>query len=80
MDYKQSAAEIAANKATFVASGASIFLGLTANEIAALGGLVVALLALIINAVMNWHFKSQHLKIARAKALADGAEIDDDAM
>lgn len=78
MDYKQSAAEIAANKATFVASGASIFLGLTANEIAALGGLVVAILALIINAATNWHFKAQHLKIARAKAAADGLEIDDE--
>lgn len=68
MDYKQNAVELAAQKATYIASGGAVILGLTANEAAALGGLLVAFLAMVINALMNFYFKSQHLKIAREKA------------
>lgn len=68
MDYKQNAAELASQKATYIASGGAVVLGLTANEAAALGGLLVAFIAMVINAVMNWYFKSQHLKLARESA------------
>lgn len=82
MDYKQSAAEIAAQKATYVASGGAVILGLTANEAAALGGLLVAFLAMVINAAMNWHFKSQHLKLAREASVLKkpfpSIQIDDE--
>lgn len=74
MDYKQSAAELAAQKATYFAAGSSVILGLTANEIAALGGLLVAFIAMVVNALMTWYFKSQHLKLARDNA----GKTDDD--
>lgn len=71
MDYRQSAAEVAAQKATYMAAGGTVILGLTANEVAALGGLLVALLAMVVNAAITWHFKSEHLKLAREKAYDD---------
>jgi Bacteriophage holin family, superfamily II-like len=48
----------------------AIFGGLTATEFAAIGGLAIAFLGFLTNAVMNWYFKSQHLKLAREKAKA----------
>lgn len=74
MDYKQNAVEIAAQKATYVAAGGTVILGLTANELAALGGLLVAFIAMLVNAFINWHFKSERLKLAREKAALE----DDD--
>lgn len=74
MDYKASAAEIAANKATYAASGGAVLLGLTANEVAALGGLAVAFLAMLINAGITIYYKAQHLRLARERA-----GIDDEA-
>lgn len=73
MDYRQNAAEVAAQKATYMAAGGTVILGLTANEIAALGGLLVAFIAMIVNAAITWHFKSEHLKLARERA-EDGDE------
>lgn len=79
MDYRQNAVEAAAAKTVYASSGAAVLLGMTANELAAIGGLIVAFLALIINAGVNIYFKSQHLKLARKKAaLADGGVGDDD--
>lgn len=54
-----------ANGATYVGSGSAMYFGYTANEIAAFGGLIVAILGLIISQCMNWYFKAQHLKLAR---------------
>ena len=71
MDYRQSAAEVAAQKATYMAAGGTVILGLTANEVAALGGLLVAFLAMVVNAAITWHFKSEHLKLASEKASDD---------
>lgn len=71
MDYRQSAAEVAAQKATYMAAGGTVILGLTANEVAALGGLLVAFLAMVVNAAITWHFKSEHLKLASKKASDD---------
>lgn len=43
--------------------------GLNANEIAAYGGLLVALLGLIGNLAVTVYFKHQHLQIARRVAI-----------
>lgn len=48
--------------------------GLTATELAAFGGLLVAVIGLVVNAVMNWYFKAQHLKLARETAKANEDE------
>lgn len=77
MDYKQTAIEAAANKATVITSSTAIFLGLTANEVAALGGLLLAIVVGIGNLAINWHFKSQHLKLAIRRAAHDEESGDD---
>lgn len=77
MDYKQTAIEAAANKATVITSSTAIFLGLTANEVAALGGLMLAIVVGIANLAINWHFKSQHLKLAIRRAANDEASGDE---
>lgn len=53
----------AASAATYGGSATAVFFGLTANEFAALGGLAIAIIGLLVNI---W-FKHQHLKIAREK-------------
>lgn len=56
--------------------GAAVALwgGFTATELAAFGGLIVAIIGFVVNTAMNWHFKSQHLRLAREKAKADPDE------
>ena len=54
----------AASVATYSGSATAVFFGLTANEFAALGGLAIAVIGLLVNI---W-FKMQHLKIARKQA------------
>ena len=51
----------AATTAQYGGSGAAVYFGLTANEIAAFGGLIIAIIGLIVNI---W-YKHQHLKLAR---------------
>lgn len=51
----------AASAATYGGSATAVFFGLTANEFAALGGLCIAVIGLLVNI---W-FKYQHLKIAK---------------
>jgi outer membrane lipoprotein SlyB len=55
--------------ATFFGSGTAIFGGLNANELAAIGGLVIGVLGLLI----NWYYKHQTFKLAqkRAEAIED---------
>lgn len=60
----------AASAATYGGSGAAVIFGLTANEFAAISGVVIALVGLLVNI----YFKHQHLKIARASAKADEDE------
>lgn len=52
----------------------SVFGGLTATEIAAFGGLVIAVLSFVVNAAMNFYFKWRHLKLAEKLAKADREE------
>ncbi len=56
-----------ASAATYGGSATAVFFGLTANEFAALGGLFIALVGLLVNI---W-FKHQHLQIAKKKAQAE---------
>jgi hypothetical protein len=53
----------AATAAQYGGSASAVYFGLTANEIAAFGGLIIAIIGLIVNI---W-YKHQHLKIAREK-------------
>lgn len=53
----------AATTAQYGGSASAVYFGLTANEIAAFGGLIIAIIGLIVNI---W-YKHQHLKIAREK-------------
>ena len=54
---------------TKIASAAT-YGGLTANEFAAVSGVVIAICGLLVNI----YFKHQHLKIAQASAKADEQE------
>ena len=56
-----------ATTAQYGGSGAAVYFGLTANEIAAFGGLIIAIIGLAVNI---W-YKHQHLKIAKEKAQAE---------
>ena len=47
-----------ANTATYAGSSAAVFFGLTANEIAAFGGLIIAIIGLWV----SWYYKHQHKK------------------
>ena len=48
---------------TYGGSGVAMYFGLTANEIAAFGGLFVAVIGLVANIWITWHFKSKHYKL-----------------
>lgn len=51
------------NAATYAGSGAALYFGMTANEIAAFGGLLIGVIGLLANI---W-YKHQHLKIAKKR-------------
>lgn len=53
----------AATTAQYGGSASAVYFGLTANEIAAFGGLIIAIIGLAVNI---W-YKHQHLKIAKEK-------------
>ena len=59
-----------ATTATYGGSATAIIFGLTANEFAALGGLFIGIVGLVIT---TW-YKHQHLKIARESSKADAEE------
>ena len=58
-----SAAKVA-QTATYAGSGAAVFFGLTANELAAVGGLIIGAVGLIANTVITVYFKYRHLELA----------------
>mgnify|MGYP000117201276 CR=1 FL=1 len=77
MDYQTHTAEVATKQITYAASGAGLYFGMSANELAAFASVVIAFLAFVINALITWHFKSAHLKLARERAdLVDEASGD----
>lgn len=59
--FDPAAAAGVASKITLAASGGTVFFGLTANELAALGGLVIAVLSFFVSIWFKW----QHLKAVR---------------
>ena len=59
-----------ASAATYGGSSAAVIFGLTANEFAAISGVVIALCGLLVNI----YFKHQHLKIAQKNAKPDEQE------
>lgn len=56
--------EKTASAATYGGSATAVFFGLTANEFAAVGGLIIALIGLLVNI---W-FKFQHLDLAKRQS------------
>lgn len=59
-----------ASAATYGGSSAAVIFGLTANEFAAISGVVIAICGLIVNI----YFKHQHLKIAQKNSQSDEQE------
>lgn len=59
-----------ASAATYGGSSAAVIFGLTANEFAAISGVVIAVCGLLVNI----YYKHQHLKIAQKNARADEEE------
>jgi hypothetical protein len=55
-----------ATAAQYGGSAGAVYFGLTANEIAAFGGLIIAIIGLLVNI---W-FKHQHLQIAKTKQVS----------
>ena len=43
-----------AGKISYVGSGGAVFFGMTANEFAAIGGLCIGVVGLLINLVFKW--------------------------
>jgi len=52
MDYD--AIADAGSKVTYAGGGSAFLFGMTANEIAAIGGLIIAAVGLIINGIFKW--------------------------
>lgn len=57
----------AATTATYGGSASAVYFGMTANEIAAFGGLIIAVIGLAV----NWWYKHQHFQLTKKK-LEDG--------
>lgn len=53
--------------AAYGGSGAAVYFGMAAHELAAIGGLVVAVLGLVVNVSISIYFKRQHLQLARQR-------------
>jgi uncharacterized membrane protein len=54
-----------ATAAQYGGSGSALVFGLTSNEIAAYGGLLIGVLGFLVNTFVNWYYKAQHLKLAK---------------
>ena len=64
----------ASNVATYTGSAVAFLAGLSANEIAALGGLVVAVLGYLTGAAINLWYKLRLLEIAAQKGVNAGGD------
>jgi hypothetical protein len=67
---KEQLIERAAQTATYGGSAGAVFFGLSANEFAAIAGVLIGVLGLILQAAITIYFKHQHLALARAAAEA----------
>lgn len=67
---KEHLIERAAQTATYGGAGGAVFFGMTANEFAAVAGVVIGVAGLILQAVITIYFKHRHLAIAEAAAKA----------
>lgn len=56
-----------ASTATYAGSSAAMYFGLTANEIAAFGGLAVAIIGLLV----TWYYKHQALQVLKERGRGD---------
>lgn len=56
--------------ATYAGSASAVFFGLTANELAAVGGLILGFIGLVANTAITIYFKAKHLKLAEQQARA----------
>ena len=59
-----------AQTVTYAGSASAVFFGLTANELAAIGGLILGFVGLVANTAITIYFKSRHLKLAQQQARA----------
>lgn len=67
----------AASTVTYAASGTTSVTGfLTANEIAAYGGLLVAVIALVIKTATDWYWKKKHYELARNQASPQSNSVE----
>lgn len=56
--------------ATYGGAGSAVVGGMSANEIAAWGGLAVAILGLVLNLAVTIYFKQRHLNVVAEAAKA----------
>ena len=67
---KETLIERAAQTVTYGGAGGAVFFGMTANEFAAVAGVLIGVVGLILQAGITIYFKRQHLAIARSAAAA----------
>lgn len=60
----------AALTATYGGSAGAVYFGMTANEIAAFGGLIIAIIGLLV----TWYYKHKHYKLAEKSLIPDDDE------
>lgn len=56
----------AAAGASVASAGSALLFGLNANEIGVFLSVACAFCAMVLSAWINWHFKNEHLKLAKA--------------
>lgn len=65
---KEVMVERVAATATYGGAGSAVVFGMTANEIAAYGGLAVAIIGLLVGQAVSIYFKFRHLRLAEQAA------------
>jgi ABC-type proline/glycine betaine transport system permease subunit len=76
-DTAQTIAEVA-TKAQYGGAGAAVIFGLSASELAAIGGLIVALLGMLISNLIKWHWERKRFKLEALKYAKEGIVEDDE--
>jgi hypothetical protein len=65
----------AGSKVTYAGGGSAFLFGMTANELAAIGGLIIAVIGLIINGVFKW--LAHRAMLEHHKQIQKGRYIDE---